>query len=199
MTTAFHPQTEHLARVLSRAFHDDPLFVYFFPDAAKRARQCFHSFRFMLRHTALYGEIICADQSTDGVALWLPSTAMHHSNLDLLRFGVLPALFVQGPAAIKRQLDAVEDMHSMHQTIISEPHAYLSTFGVDPAQQGKGLGSAILRPTLERLDREGTPAYLDTHNEENVSLYLRFGFEVVHHGYLPGGAVMHWGMLRQPR
>ncbi len=199
MTTQFHAQTDTLARMLSRAFHDDPLFVHFFPNHAKRPQQCFHSFRFLLRHTALNGDIICNGNSTDGAALWLPSDAIEHSKMDLLRLGVIPALFVQGPMAIQRQLNALEDMHAMQNTIINEPHYYLSTFGVEPDKQGKGLGSAILKPTLEKLDREGIPAYLDTHNPENVSLYLRFGFEIAHHGYLPGGAVMHWGMLRRPR
>ncbi|MGB2249039.1 MAG: GNAT family N-acetyltransferase [Alcanivorax sediminis] len=199
MATQFHPETEHLAGMLSRAFYQDPLFVYFFPNDAKRERQSLHTFRFMLRHAHLNGKVVCSSNNRDGAALWLPSDAMQHSWLDLMRLGLLPAFFAQGPMAVQRQLDAVEDMQAMHNTIISEPHYYLTVFGVEPDKQGKGVGSSILRPTLEQFDHEGMPAYLDTHNPENVSLYLRFGFEIAHHGYLPGGAVMHWGMLRKPR
>ncbi len=32
--------------------------------------------------------------------------------------------------------------------------------GVDPDRQGAGYGTAMLRPMLERADREGFPAYL---------------------------------------
>ena len=199
MVMPFHPETETLARMLSRAFHNDPLFTYFFPNDAKRERQSYYTFRFLLRHTHRKGEVVCADGSNDGAALWLPSDAMEHTNMDLLRLGFFPALLGQTIPSILRQLAAVEDMQSMHRTIISEPHYYLSVFGVDPDKQGKGVGSSILRPTLQRFDDEGMPAYLDTHNPENVSLYLRFGFEIAHHGYLPGGAVMHWAMLRRPR
>lgn len=199
MIKSFHPQTESLAKMLSRAFYQDPLFCHFFPNDAKRERQNLHTFRFMLRHTHQKGTIVSSAGSNDGAALWMPSDKMQHTKMDLLQLGLLPALVVQGPMAVQRQLDALEDMYSMHSAIISEPHYYLSAFGVEPEKQGKGLGSAILRPTLERFDHEGIPAYLDTHNPENVSLYLRFGFEIAHHGYLPGGAVMHWGMLRRPR
>ncbi|MZR64124.1 GNAT family N-acetyltransferase [Alcanivorax sp. DP30] len=199
MATPFHPNTENLARMLSRAFDRDPLFMHFFPDDAKREKQSYYTFRFMLRHTSLKGELVTSSESEDGAALWIPSDAMQHTTMDMLRLGLFPALFSQGIPSILRQLAAVEDMQSMHRAIISEPHYYLSVFGVNPDKQGKGVGSSILRPTLERFDKEGIPAYLDTHNPDNVSLYLRFGFEIAHHGYLPGGAVMHWAMLRQPR
>lgn len=199
MATKFHPDTDSLAGTLSRAFYHDPLFKYFFPNDAKRERQSYITFQFMLRHTHLKGEIVHPQGATDGAALWVPSNAMRHTTLDLLRLGVIPGLLGQGIPAVLRQLRALDDMFAMHHTIIDTPHYYLSVFGVEPARQGKGLGSALLRPTLERFDQEGIPAYLDTHNAENVSLYRRFGFEIVHHGYLPGGAVMHWAMLRLPR
>lgn len=199
MAQPFHPETENLARMLGRAFYEDPLFVYFFPNDSKREQQSYHTFRYMLRYAHLKGNVVCSENSVDGAALWIPSDKIQHSPLDLVRLGLLPALVDQGISAVRRQLSALEDMYSMHKTIISEPHYYLTVFGVEPEKQGKGLGSSILRPTLERFDHEGIPAYLDTHNPENVSLYLRFGFEIAHHGYLPGGAVMHWGMLRKPR
>ncbi|MFL5295056.1 MAG: GNAT family N-acetyltransferase [Phenylobacterium sp.] len=60
-----------------------------------------------------------------------------------------------------------------------EPHWYLSMLGVDPARQGRGLGSALLRHTLAICDSEGLPAYLESSNPKNVPLYERFGFEVI--------------------
>src|SRR5262245_48252066 len=39
-----------------------------------------------------------------------------------------------------------------------EPHWYLPLIGVDPAFQGKGYGSALLRFALERCDRDHAPA-----------------------------------------
>lgn len=43
----------------------------------------------------------------------------------------------------------------------------------------KGLGSALMRPTLERCDREGLPAYLEASSERNAALYERLGFELI--------------------
>jgi ribosomal protein S18 acetylase RimI-like enzyme len=60
-----------------------------------------------------------------------------------------------------------------------EPHWYLPLIGVDPAQQGKGYGSALLMHALRRCDEDGTPAYLESSNPKNIPLYRRHGFEVL--------------------
>jgi ribosomal protein S18 acetylase RimI-like enzyme len=59
----------------------------------------------------------------------------------------------------------------------SEPHWYLPLIGVDPAYQGRGLGSELLSRGLARCDRDGVPAYLEATSLRSVSLYERFGFE----------------------
>jgi ribosomal protein S18 acetylase RimI-like enzyme len=60
-----------------------------------------------------------------------------------------------------------------------EPHWYLPMIGVEPARQGKGLGAALLRAALLRVDAEGLSAYLESTNPRNVPLYERHGFEVI--------------------
>jgi hypothetical protein len=42
---------------------------------------------------------------------------------------------------------------------------------------------------LERLDRKGTPCYLNTQNEKNVGLYEHFGFQVVDRQMIPGSSI----------
>lgn len=61
----------------------------------------------------------------------------------------------------------------------SEPHWYLPLIGVDPHEQDRGCGSALLRRALARCDRDGLPAYLESTNPRNSSLYERFGFKAV--------------------
>ena len=60
-----------------------------------------------------------------------------------------------------------------------EPHWYLPLIGVDPAQQGKGYGSALLVHALRHCDEDGSPAYLESSNPENIPLYRRHGFEAL--------------------
>ena len=62
---------------------------------------------------------------------------------------------------------------------IGEPHWYLAVLGCDPGWQGRGVGASLLAPVLERIDRSGESAYLETQKEDNVPWYRRHGFEVV--------------------
>ena len=88
-----------------------------------------------------------------------------------------------------------ELMDSFHP---DEPHWYLSMIGVDPARQGRGLGSALLRHTLDIIDAEGGLAYLESSNPKNVPLYERHGFEVL--GQIaPADFPGLTPMLRRPR
>jgi RimJ/RimL family protein N-acetyltransferase len=55
-----------------------------------------------------------------------------------------------------------------------------------------------MRPTLERCDSDGVPAYLEASSERSAALYERLGF--VHLGVLelPDGAPPLWPMRRPP-
>jgi ribosomal protein S18 acetylase RimI-like enzyme len=78
------------------------------------------------------------------------------------------------------------------------PHWYILAVGVRPEDQGRGLGTALLTPTLARCDTEGLPAYLEASSERSAALYERLGFE--HVGELRlGGSPPVWRMLRSPR
>jgi ribosomal protein S18 acetylase RimI-like enzyme len=61
----------------------------------------------------------------------------------------------------------------------SEPHWYLPMIGVNPSEQGRGVGSALLRKGLARCDADGLPAYLEATSLRNISFYEQFGFEAV--------------------
>jgi ribosomal protein S18 acetylase RimI-like enzyme len=88
------------------------------------------------------------------------------------------------PRAILPDLMGVfEQMERYHP---KEPHWYLPLIGVDPACQGQGHGSTLMRHAVDRCDREGLPAYLESSNPRNISLYLRHGFEIM--GEIQGGA-----------
>ena len=104
-------------------------------------------------------------------ALWLPPGAQPDEE----------ALMTHFQLTVREQdqdtLFAVfEQMGQYHP---DEPHWYLPLIGVDPAQQRKGYGSALLAHALRLCDEDGTPAYLESSNPENIPLYRRHGFEIL--------------------
>ena len=94
-----------------------------------------------------------------------------------------------------RVLRAVAGSGSKHP---SEPHYYLRFMGVVPERQGRGIGSALIRPALERCDREGVLAYLEATTARNAALYERHGFDTFEETRLGGDGPPLWLMLRRP-
>ena len=125
-----------------------------------------------------------------GAALWLPPGVPTDE----------AALMNLAQDSIDRELQGdilaiFEQMGRYHPT---EPHWFLPLIAVDPAQQGKGYGSALLQPVLTRCDREKKLAYLESSNPRNIPLYERYGFEVM--GAIQAGTSPTLvPMLRKPR
>ena len=70
--------------------------------------------------------------------------------------------------------------------------------GVAPEWQGKGLGSALMKPALDSLDADGVPSYLESSTPRSRALYQRNGFAVTDEFNLPSGGPPLWQMWREP-
>ncbi len=124
-----------------------------------------------------------------GAALWLPPGFGPDEET------MIALVERTAPDAIKGDIYGVfEEMGKYHPT---EPHWYLPLIGVDPSQQGKGIGSALMKHALISCDRDGTIAYLESSNPRNISLYKRHGFDVI--GKIQvGSSPTMYPMLRKP-
>ena len=61
----------------------------------------------------------------------------------------------------------------------SESCWYLPIIAVDPYCQNQGIGSLLMKHALEKVYSDGLPAYLESSNPRNMSLYKRYGFETM--------------------
>jgi GNAT superfamily N-acetyltransferase len=76
---------------------------------------------------------------------------------------------------------------------------YLSILGVAPDRRGAGLGAGLLRPTLDRLDAERRPSYLETFNPLSLPFYARQGYVVAATAPEPITNATYWILTRSPR
>lgn len=184
--------------MIGRAFHKDPLSVYIYPNEAERTRHLQLMFGIALRYTLRYGEVTTTPEIV-GAACWLPPERTAVSIGQLLRVGALTTSLKMGLSALRRVDNSENYMRSMHQRCITEPHWYLWVLGVDPANQGQGIGGALLRAGIERADASHLPCYLETMNPDNVPLYQNFGFVIADEGKIPASNVHMWCMVRPAR
>jgi GNAT superfamily N-acetyltransferase len=172
-----------LAVALARAFYDDPPFMWMLPDPKTRLKRSRRFFASLARGEALArGGVDVALVGTEvaGATIWRPPG---HWDTEQLRT-VLRLACALG----RRTGAAVALSHAMARAHPREPHWYLFAIGVDPAGQGTGVASALLRPRLDQCDRDGMPAYLEATRATTVPLYQHFGFEPTGNLDLPDGA-----------
>ena len=171
-----HATSEDVPRLramLAEAFFDDPVFGWLIPDDTSRRARLHRYFGIDLRHLTLPRGRVWTSSDLRGAALSLPPgkwrVPPHVSALHGSAFGVRIARAARLGAAM-------EWRHMRH---AREPHYYVRDIGVHPEMQGRGLGSALMRPTLERCDRERLPAYIEASSERSAALYERLGFQLV--------------------
>jgi len=178
-----------VAAMLGRAFANDPAMSYIFPDPRDRAKRLPRLFAILFDANTPGMRLITGD--AQAATLWQRPGTPQASTLDLLRRAVplVRALGFALPRAL-RVGDAL-DAHGP-----PERHWYLHVAGVDPTQQGKGLGGASIREGLARAAADRLPVYLETATEGNVGLYRSLGFAVTSEWHVPKGGPKFWSMLR---
>lgn len=195
---------ERAANALFDAFLEDPFFEYLFGPrrGVEAAVTPIHAFT--LGYGVRYGEVYSPSADIEGVAIWLPPGSSTITTWKAIRAGVLRLRSI-GNAGLKERLSFANKMavysrysERLHRKHAPSRHWYLLSIGIRKELCGRGYASALLRPMLDRCDREGVPCYLETHNERNLGLYGHFGFEVKEMGMLPGSSRNHWAMLRNP-
>lgn len=191
--TVDHQEVTRLSHALAQAFYDDPVFAWFWPYRHRRYERITRFFRTISleRSTLPFGHVYTTDAVAGG-ALWMPPGEAHSSTAETLR--LLPELARCTGRSFVRAVRGLSLMEANHP---HEDHWYLWFVGVAPQWRGAGLGSALMRPILDRADDERMPAYLEATSPLNRRLYERHGFEATGEIVFPDGPPM-WPMWREP-
>jgi GNAT superfamily N-acetyltransferase len=187
-------QWRALGEVLGRGFWDDPVWSWICPDPIRRRRHLGAAFASVIRHRVLEGTAWTTPALAGG-AVWAGPDDWRTRPADTARMA-LPLLRAIGPRGIPERLRALARMEAAHPT---EPHWYLEILATEPEARGRGVGTLLLEPMIERCDREGVPAYLESSKEENIPFYARFGFEVTSEITIGDDAPRLWAMWRPSR
>ena len=185
--------------VLTRAFWDDPLNAYFYPDETKRKRFLPIFFEYRLKQGLQYGEIFTTSEEVEGIAIWKPSKTIDSTLWREFRSGGFKMLRIFGRTLINSMMKVNEFSSKRRMKYAIDPYIHLGPFAVDPEKQGQGFASKLIRPMLAHLDENKMHSYLEAQSESNVSLYEHYGFEVLAEGVVPDTDIPHWDMMRPPQ
>ncbi len=163
------------ADVVGRAFVDDPMIRWPMAEAPDMQDRVVRFF------AAVYGPFMEAGTIWEagrgaGFANWVPPGGASDALQTEEAFAAtLAALSDDGGASYEILWNWIEDR-------IPDDVWYLDMVAVDPATQGTGIGTALVRFGLALAADDGVDAFLETSVRANIPYYERFGFRVVDEG-----------------
>lgn len=204
-----------------RAFHDDPVMRWLYPDDAVYFAPGGAVFDSAMTAWLEDVEVWCTDDAA-ALAVWFPPSfdtpgagadaardEKQHEADDDDDAGAAQAARHEGDTSSRSPDPELQARFAQIGPMMAankppEPHWYLQLLGTHPDWQRQGLGAALMAVTFERADAEGLPCYLETETPANVAYYRGHGFEVrsewdVDPDGVTGSVGPHmWGMLRPP-
>jgi ribosomal protein S18 acetylase RimI-like enzyme len=184
------------ARVLARAFVDDPVTTAVYPkfSSTRRIEALIVDFIAELKLCMRRGypvEALDGDKVLGAAVIYAPGNypipAIDQWYL------LLSSILGNGLYNIRDWLLWLNEVDKYHPTV---PHYYLEYIGVDPEHQGKGVGSSILQHLIDHADEDHVGCYLENANPGNIIFYQRFGFQIMEEKQIIG--LPTWLMWRSP-
>lgn len=189
-------QIKQAAKMLAEVFYNEPVYIYFMPDADERRNRLHHHFALRLKHCISCGEVYATSPNMEGITMWFPPDYSKLTLPKIILWGtssILPVLFSSsGRKSILRQMSVNNYFNYLHLQITTTNHWFLSSLGVAPRFQSKGYASALLKPMLSKFEKENAFCFLDTQREENIQLYGHFGFRVIKEDVIKGTTIRTW-------
>jgi len=185
--------------VTGNAFQDDPIMVFTYPDEKERKEKAQYGFYALYKYGIKHGLTYATSKNLEGVTIWLPPNKIYHSTWTMMRYGGFYTMRKSGLKAGKRALPLFKYEEERHKELVPYDHWYFQNIAVKPEEQGKGYGGLLISTMLKTIESDGLPIYVDTNTEKNVSIYQKYGFEILEHVIIPETDIPLWCMLRKPR
>ncbi|MEM9216508.1 MAG: GNAT family N-acetyltransferase [Cyanobacteria bacterium P01_F01_bin.150] len=204
-------QVLEASAIAARAFENDPAFTYMISDDREfRLQSLAWLTGNMLDYAIRYGHVYTTPD-LEGIAAWLPPGKSASSPLQQIKMAWELQMYAL-PTKVRLNrlgqcLKLVSSVEHAHQQDMGDfpmgrqgqrPHWYLALMLVNPSSQGKGIGSQLLQPVLQRASDEGMVCYLSTCTEQAVRFYQKNGFEVMQTQKVAPDAPPFWTMKRNP-
>ncbi|MHA1492012.1 MAG: GNAT family N-acetyltransferase [Promethearchaeota archaeon] len=190
------------SEILTNAFENDPLVMYFFPlSDKKRLDKLSLLMTFFIKYCLRYG-IIFIHNEYKGVITLLSGKDSNFTLLRELRVGGFKIIRKLGIDLLKKQkpydlisIEMKNKAMNMKNELEFTPFLSIINLGVYSNYQQKGYGMELCAPIIQFCKEEKINIYLETHNKNNILFYEKVGFEVIDEMDIPNTTVTQWGLL----
>ena len=183
--------------MIGRTFAAGPVFTAQFPDPDERLRHCIEIYTGDVIRCLRDGSVWVAEGENGAVLGAITLVEMPARSAPA---GTDPAAATGSPTAAWTDMMATFDadeaagLEALAATQ-SGPWRYISVLAVDPAHQGEGIGTSLMRHTIAGADHDGLALGIMTEVLRTVRYYERLGFHIIRDGN-EHDPVRYWVLLR---
>jgi len=188
-------------KVAGAAFEDDPIMVFTYPDEKERKKKSQYGFYMLYNYGTKHGLAYATSKNFEGITIWLPPGKVYPSTWAMMRHGVFYTMRKVGlkMKAMKKTMTVFNYEEERHKELVPYDHWYFQNIAVKPEEQGKGYGGFLISTMLKTVESDGLSIYVETNTEKAMSIYQKYGFEILEHTIIPETPVPLWCMLRKPK
>ena len=135
--------------VAARAFQDDLIDSYFFPNPDKRMEILPAFYEYRLNSAVRHGMVYATSPNMEGIAAWMHSDLGEISMWQLIRSGGFKLFRKLGYKVTSRMMVVKNYVTSMRTKNAGDKYLHLEILAVEPKFQGMGYAKKLLEPMFE--------------------------------------------------
>lgn len=164
---------ELVADILTRSFIDNKSVNYIIKQDEKREQRIRDLMEYSFDICNLFGDVFISDDRNGCALIVMPDRKKVTINAILL--DIKMALSVIGLSNIKKVISRESAINKIHP---GKAIYYLWFIGVQPSEQGHGVGSQLLNEIIQKGISEKKTICLETSTLKNIPWYDKHGFKI---------------------
>jgi len=173
MFRAEYKDKERIVDILTESFNDNKSVNYIIKKGKKRSQRIRKLMEYSFDVCYLFGEIFLTDDKKGCALILLPDKKK--SNLKSILLDIKLILTCTGLSNLTKAMSRESKIKKLHP---KELMYYLWFIGVDPIEQHKGIGSALMQDVIKEGIKKKRSIYLETSTLKNIPWYEKFGFTI---------------------
>ena len=173
MVTAEYADKDHVVNILSESFADNKSVNYIIKQGEKKAKRIQKLMEYSFEVCFQFGKVFLSDDKKGCALIIFPDKKKTTAKSIQLDAGLIISSI--GLFNVKKTVARESKINRCHP---KEMMYYLWYIGVEPAEQGKGIGAKLLKEVIENASSMGRKIYLETSTLKNIPWYKKFGFEI---------------------
>lgn len=164
---------EKIVQILTDSFRDNHSTQFVVKQDGRKEERLKNLIRYALFRGQINGEILLTPD--EKAAYILLDSEKNKTSLRSVLWDIRLIVQCIGISNVSRVLKREKLIKNHHP---STPFVHLWYIGVDPAFQGLGHGTALMKQLLEKAKQANKPIYLETSTPQNFSFYENLGFQL---------------------